>query len=124
MKTLETNHGGNWLDRLLNRWPFCIHKDAVATLFTIARDAQGWYRPENVSLYYNGYFFVRITLPAGAWFHVKLARDWRIQVGAGWKLNGRFGLTLRAQADAKAAIGAHENAPNIGQASGWERGTA
>ena len=124
MKTLETNHGGNWLDRLLNAWPFCVHRDAVATVFAFAWDEQGRYRPESMSLFYNGYIFFRLTFPLGVWLHVKPVPDARFQCGMGWKLNGRFGLTLRWQTDAKAAQGAHENAPNLGQATGWERGTA
>lgn len=124
LKTLETNHGGNWLDKLLNAWPACIHTDAVATLFTAAIDIDGLYRPDSRSLYYNGFLFVRITWPAGIWIHVKPHPNLRLQAGIGWKLNGRFGLTFRAQTDQGAAAGAHENAPNIGQATGWARGTA
>ena len=30
MKTLETNHDGNWVDRLLNAWPFCLDMDGIA----------------------------------------------------------------------------------------------
>jgi len=125
VKTIELNHGGNWIDRLLNAWPACIHSDAVATLFTFAWDADGWYRPASKSLYYNGRLFLRITSPGGVWLHIRLRPEWRkFQCGAGWKLNGRFGLTFRLQTDESASAGAHENAPNIGQARGWERGTA
>ena len=123
MKTLETNHGGNWLDRLLNSFPFCLDSDSIRTV-AVAWDEEGIYRPGSVSLFYNGYVFFRLTFPFGAWLHVKLVRNARFQCGAGWKLNGRIGLTLRWQTDAKAAAGAHENAPNLGQATGWERGTA
>ena len=124
MKTLETHHGGNWLDRLLNSWPFCLDSDYTPSLWAIAWDEQGVWHPLNVSLFYNGYFFLRLTFPFGFWLHVKPVRNARFQCGAGWKLNGRIGLTLRWQTDAKAARGAHENAPNLGQAIGWERGTA
>lgn len=123
MKTLENDlrlpGGINWL---LNCWPLCIHKDAVATIFTIARDGEGWYRPENVSLFYNGYFFIRITWPFGIWVHIKRQVDLRRQYGIGWKLNGRFGATWRKQSDASAAAGV--TGRNFGQAAGWARGTA
>jgi hypothetical protein len=124
MKTLEYNHGGNWIDRLLNRWPFCLDANSMRTV-AIARDAQGWYKPGARSLFYNGYVFVRLTWPLGLWLHVRLTPDHRSQFGAGWKLNGRFGLTFRPwQANASGARGAHPGAPNVGHASAWERGTA
>ena len=123
MKTLETNHGGNWLDRLLNAWPLCLDADSIRTV-AVAWDAEGVYCPEDYSLFYNGFVMVRVTFPFGIWLHLKPVRNARFQCGAGWKLNGRFGLTLRWQTDAKAAHGAHDNAPNAGQAIGWERGTA
>lgn len=122
MKTAENNHGGNWFDRLLNSWPFCLHVDAIGTLFAKAWDEQGAYRPGDGSLFYNGHFFIRITSPFGIWLHWKPYRNLRIQAGAGWKLNGRFAVLLRAQTDTEAANGTH--GPNYGQAIGWERGTA
>lgn len=124
MKTIENNHGGGWWDRFLNAWPMCLHRDSIATVFTIARDIEGWYRPEDYSLYYNGYFFIRVTFPFGIFVHVKPVADHRFQCGLGWKLNGRFTITLRWQSDKSAAAGAHPNAPNLGQASAWARGTA
>ena len=50
------------------------------------------------------------------------AHNLRLQADIGWKLNGRFGLILRSQTDASAAAGEH--GPNLGQATGWKRGTA
>ena len=122
MKTLETNHGGDWRDKLLNAWPLCIHTDAVATIFTFAYDADGFCRPDSRSLYANGYVFLRLTFPFGVWLHIKPVSHARLQLGAGWKLNGRFGLIIRWQTDASAAAGTH--GPNHGQASAWKRGTA
>lgn len=122
MKTLETNHGGDWRDRLLNRWPACVHVDAVATIFALAWDREGVYRPEAASLFYNGAVMVRVTFPFGIWLHFKPVSSARLQLGLGWKLNGRFGGVLRWQRDADAARGTH--GPNIGQAVAWERGTA
>ena len=123
MKTLETNHGGNWFDRLLNSWPLCLDADSIRTV-AIAWDEEGICLPDRRSLFNNGYVSLRLTWPFGAWLHVKPVRNARFQAGAGWKLNGRFGLTFRWQTDAKAAAGAHDNAPNHGQASAWARGTA
>lgn len=119
MKTLEYNHGGNWFDRLNNA--LAVDQLAMRS-WAIAWDAEGVYCPEDYSLFYNGYVFVRLTFPFGVWLHIKPVSDARFQCGIGWKLNGRFGLTLRWQADTSAAAGTH--GPNVGQAQGWGRGTA
>lgn len=125
MKTLETNHGGNWLDKLLNAWPLCLDADYTPSLVAIAWDADGVYFPGGKSLYYNGFVFVRLTFPFGLWLHLRFARNHRSQFGVGWKLNGRFGITFRPwHSDESAAAGAHAGAPNVGQAAGWARGTA
>lgn len=121
MKVVEQHYGGDWRDKLLNAWPLLRDADDIRTLFVTARDEQGWYTPESRSLFYNGYFFVRITNP-GIFVHLKWKSGARLQFGAGWKLNGRFGLIARWQTDKSAAAGKH--GPNVGQASGWERGTA
>lgn len=150
MKTLENNHGGNWVDRLLNAWPFCLDPAYTPSIFAIAWDADGIYLPGSRSLFYNGAVMLRLTFPFGIWIHLKPVRDRRLQAGLGWKLNGRIALNpfalpviaalwltvgwswwwlallpfYRVQTDASAAAGAHENAPNLGQASGRARGTA
>jgi hypothetical protein len=111
-----------WLNGILNRWPLCIHRDAVATIFTIAYDAEGWYRPENQSLFYNGRVFIRITFPFGVWIHIKPRINLRLQCGLGYALNGRIKATFRKQTDESAAAGV--SGPNVGQASAWRRGTA
>ena len=121
MKTLEYNHGGNWFDRLNNA--LAVDQLAMRS-WAIAWDAEGIYCPQDYSLYYNGFVFLRFTFPFGVFLHLKPLRDARLQIGCGWKLNGRLGLIARWQTDAKAAQGAHENAPNVGQATGWNRGTA
>ena len=121
MKTLETNHDGNWVDRLLNAWPLCIDQDSVDS-WAWAWDAEGVYCPEDYSLFYNGFVMLRLTFPFGIWLHVKPVRNSRFQCGIGYALNGRFKLTLRWQTDASAAAGTH--GPNIGQASAWQRGAA
>lgn len=121
MKTLEYHHSGNWFDRLNNA--IAVDMDYIGTL-AFAWDAEGPYSPEDYSLFYNGFVMLRVTFPFGLFLHIKPVRSARFQCGAGWKLNGRFGLIFRWQTDAKAAQGAHENAPNYGQASEWNRGTA
>lgn len=121
MKTLEYHHGGNWFDRLNNA--IAVDADSVDS-FALAWDAEGVYRPEDYSLFYNGFVMLRLNWPLGVFLHLKPVRNARFQCGIGWALNGRFKLTLRWQTDAKAAQGAHENAPNAGQASAWARGTA
>lgn len=97
--------------------------DDVRTV-AYACDAEGSYFPGRQSLYYNGFVMLRFNWPLGAFLHLKPVRSARFQCGFGWALNGRFKLILRWQTDAKAALGAHENAPNLGQASAWARGTA
>lgn len=121
LKTLEYNHGGNWLDRLNNA--IAVDMDNVRTV-ALAWDSEGPYCPGRVSLYYNGALMLRLNWPLGIFLHIKPVSSARFQFGIGTKLNGRWGLILRWQKDAKAAAGAHENAPNIGQASAWARGTA
>lgn len=121
MKTLEYHYGGDWRDRLLNSWPFLLDTDYIGTI-AFALDEEGPYSPEDYSLFYNGFVFLRLTFPFGVWLHVKVRPTWRFQCGAGWKLNGRFGLTFRFQTDESAARGVA--GPNVGQASGWARGTA
>src|SRR3990167_6101049 len=123
MKTLEYHHGGNWFDRLMNVWPLCLDAEIIRTA-AVAWDADGVYFPSRRSLFYNGFIFLRLTWPFGIFIHVKPVRNARFQCGSGWKLNGRIGLILRWQKDEKAAQGAHENAPNVGKARGWNRGTA
>jgi hypothetical protein len=121
-KTIENNHGGSWLDRLLNAWPFCIDAESVRTC-AIAWDRDGIYLPEDYSLFYNGAIFLRLCWPFGIWLHLRLVADRRSQFGIGWKLNGRVGIVFRPwQTNTAAAAGAH--GPNVGQAAGWERGTA
>jgi hypothetical protein len=110
-----------WLNWLLNHWPLCLDMDGIRTV-AVAWDADGVYMPGARSLFYNGFVMVRLVFPFGVWLHVKPARDHRLQMGLGWKLNGRFGVTLRWQTDASAAAGV--SGPNYGQASAWARGTA
>lgn len=98
------------------------------------------------SLYFNAVFFVRYstwapaffaqaitTLITGWWwlmlFGLFASVRWSasttakalLQVGAGWKLNGRIAVLLRVQSDASSAAGS--SGPNYGQATGFNYGT-
>lgn len=121
MLVRESHYNGDWRDKLLNAFPLLLDTDYIGTL-AFAWDREGPYSPEDYSLFYNGYVMVRLTFPFGIFIHIKPARDARLQLGFGWKLNGRFGLICRWQSDKSAAAGTH--GPNHGQASAWERGTA
>lgn len=77
------------------------------------------------SLYYNGMLFFRIGFP----FYVGAMLRWAgsdphskeyLQFGFGWKMNGRFTITLRVQSDLGAAEGM--DGANYGQAIGWADG--
>lgn len=123
MKTIETDPRlPAWLNRALNAWPLCLDEESVRTVYAVASDVQGVYRPGDESLFMNGVWFVRLTLPFGIWLHLKPTINLRFQCGIGWKGNGRFALTFRFQSDEEAARGVL--GPNHGQARGWERGTA
>ena len=123
MKSLETDPRlPAWLNALLNKAPFCIDMDSVRTIFAWAWDEQGYYTPGDASMFYNGYVMVRLCTPFCIALHVKPRKNLRVQFIFGWKLNGRFAITLRRQTDEQAAAGVL--GPNLGQARGWERGTA
>lgn len=128
MKTLEYNRPRlpGW-DRF-NNW-LAIDLERIRTLCARASDNEGVYEPGDVSLFYNGLWMARVVgvhgsaIPRGVFLHVRpTATGKRIQIGLGWKLNGRFTITFRVQSDESAARGTH--GPNVGQAVGWERGTA
>jgi hypothetical protein len=121
VKVIENHYRGDWRDKLLNSFPLLLDTDYIGTL-AFAWDAEGPYAPEDYSLFYNGFFMVRLNFPFGIFLHIKPVRGSRFQMGVGWKLNGRFGLILRWQTDTSAAAGTH--GPNVGQASAWSRGTA
>jgi hypothetical protein len=77
------------------------------------------------ALYQNGIFFFRFAVP----FFVGFMLRWSgrtdcaayLQTHIGWKLNGRLAVAFRVQSDASAEIGM--DAPNLGQAKGWARGS-
>lgn len=125
MKTLEYNYN-DWRDDLLNSRPFCIDSDCVSTLFRagVCKHEKWvpWIKFDNgSSLFYNGAVFIRVALPFWIGIHIRPTVKNFLQVGIGWKLNGRFGAIFRWQSDESAAEGTH--GPNYGQATGWGCGT-
>lgn len=138
MKTLEYHNNGNWIDRLLNAWPFCLDADSIKPVLEIEYGANKYNssRPDfsNIairsgarctteSLFRNGLFYFRLTRPFGIFLHIRWCAFCRrafLQSGIGWKLNGRFAVLLRIQSDQSAAEGVHGR--NFGQASGWSEG--
>ena len=116
---------------VLNKWPLLVDTDSVHSVgfAWLFKENDKWvFKPrktENVSLFYNAVFFFRIGVPPMifASFRWSSATDKKalIQVGIGWKLNGRFGLTARAQSDVSSAAGTA--GPNVGQATGFNYGT-
>lgn len=116
---------------LLNQWPLLIDTDSVRSLGVawLFKEGGRWcFLPRitgDVSLFYNAVFFLRLSVPFGAfaslrWSASSTARA-LLQLGAGWKLNGRIALLLRIQSDATSAAGA--SGPNYGQATGFNYGT-
>lgn len=85
-------------------------------------------------LWAMGTFFAAIFNPwwlllfiCGLFLHVSWKEEGNrryLQTGFGHKLNGRIGLIFRIpKNDEQSAKGAHKNAPNSGQATGWSCGT-
>ena len=70
MKTLETNYGNNWIDKLLNSCPFLLDTEEVYTSFAFAycKKSGEIVRLTNLntdmsaSLFQNGTVFVRWTV--------------------------------------------------------------
>lgn len=127
---IEQQHSGEptWLWRLGNAT--AIDSDSVRSV-GIAwgfKDGASWcWMPRftgNDSLYYNALLFVRLSLPAGLFASVRWSASSTskalLQIGAGWKLNGRLAILVRIQSDAASAAGS--TGPNLGQATGFEFG--
>lgn len=83
-------------------------------------------RRDDRSLYYNAVCYVRLMLPFWIGIQVRWGGShpaWKeyLQIGLGWKGNGRLGVILRIQSDFASSRGVR--GPNFGQAQGWEDGT-
>lgn len=126
-RSVEQRHPGEpwlmyWLGNATAIDPSWIMTFAVAWIF---KDGGKWsFVPRwcgEVSLFYNAQFFLRLSLPFGMFFGMRLGSVRLFQCGIGWKLNGRFGILFRVQTDASAAKGV--TGPNYGQATGYDFGT-
>lgn len=116
---------------LLNRWPLLLDTDSIRSIAVawLFKEGGKWvFLPSLVgrtSLFYNAVFFARVVWPFGIFASVRWSGSTTakalLQAGIGWKLNGRFGLTLRIQSDASSAAGS--SGPNFGQATGFSYGT-
>ncbi len=123
--------------------------DSIGIAWLFKEDGRWCFTPRMTgerSLFFNAVFFVRystcmpaffvqamLTLITGWWWLMLpgafASVRWSasstakalLQVGAGWKLNGRIALLLRVQSDASSAAGS--SGPNYGQASGFDYGT-
>jgi hypothetical protein len=112
---------------ILNKWPLLLDTDSIKSLgiawiFTEQGKWKTFPRFTGVqSLFYNAAFFLRVSLPFGIFFGMRLGPTYLFQCGIGWKLNGRFAILFRVQTDASAAAGV--SGPNYGQSPGYEFGT-
>jgi hypothetical protein len=116
---------GSWYDKYLNMWPFMIddtkvHTIGIAWIFKEDGKWNLWPRVTGNHQYYNAQFFLRLGFPLAVFFGMRLSSTRLLQLGLGWKQNGRFAIHLRFQTDESAAIGS--TSPNYGQASGWDYG--
>lgn len=131
MKIIEQRHTEEpwllyWLGNATAIDDRCIKSIGIAWLF---KEKGKWdFIPRitgQESLFFNAALFVRFLLPLGAFISIR----WRssetaksmLQMGFGWKLNGRLAILFRIQSDRSSAVGT--SGPNIGQASGFEYGT-
>lgn len=127
VKTYEKVDSTRWIDRLLNCWPFCLDTDSIHSVggaWLFKENGRWRFKPrvtENVALFYNAVFFLRLSLPFGIFIHIRPLRAQFFQGGLGWKLNGRIALLFRFQNDASAAAGV--SGPNYGQSQGFDYGT-
>ncbi len=126
MKIVEERHPGeSWFMWKIGN-ATAIDSDSVRSigLAWLFKEAGRWrFKPRitgNGALFYNALFFWRVSLPFGAFFHMRLSKTRLFQCGVGWTLNGRLTVTLRVQTDASAAKGV--TGPNYGQATGFDYG--
>jgi hypothetical protein len=111
----------------LNKWPLLIDTETIKSIGIawLFKENGTWnFLPRvtgNVALFYNAQFFLRLSLPFGVFFGLRLGPIYLFQCGIGWKLNGRFAILFRLQTDASAAAGV--SGPNYGQSTGYSYGT-
>ena len=127
MRIQEDRHEGEpWLLWKIGNWT-AIGSDKVKSIGVawLFKENGKWVFLPRVtgekSLFFNGIFFLRLARPLGIFFHFRPVLNQFLQVGAGWKLNGRLTVTFRIQSDASSAAGT--TGPNYGQATGFDYGT-
>lgn len=116
---------------LLNQWPWLLDTDSIKSVgiaWLFKEDGKWCFLPritESRSLFYNAVFFMRLAWPFGIFASFRWSASTTdkalLQVGLGWKLNGRITVTIRVQSDASSAAGS--TGPNYGQATGFDYGT-
>jgi hypothetical protein len=116
---------GKWYDGLLNSWPFMIDDQSVHTIGIawIFKENGQWNLMPRITgdhQYYNAQFFLRFGLPFALFFGMRLSCTHLVQIGFGWKQNGRIAIHFRFQTDQSAAQGA--NSHNYGQSGCWDYG--
>lgn len=138
MRIVEQRHPGeSWLLWKLGNLTAIddsyVKSIGIAWLF---KDPKWDFKPlvtGNDSLFYNAVFFFRLTfigwMPVGIFFMLRWAEIGPVlggkprsflQVGCGYKLNGRIGLPLRMQNDVSSASGV--TGPNVGQSRSFSYG--
>ncbi|MDE1907423.1 MAG: hypothetical protein KGH75_13345 [Rhodospirillales bacterium] len=124
----------SWLNTVLNSPPFLLPMEAIIPLlcltcgFLSARNDRLVLarvdRGENPQMYSNGALMIRLMFPFWIGIQVRwsgaIDKPAYLQMGIGWKLNGRFAITFRIQDDLGAAAGVL--APNTDQSIGWHEG--
>ena len=134
-RIVEMQHPGEpaWLWRFGNST--AIDSDRVGSLgfaWGFRENGRWFWLPRitgNRSLFFNALLFLRVTwvvfLPVGLFASVRWSPSSTakalLQLGAGYKLNGRLAVLFRVQSDATSAAGV--TGPNSGQAPGFEYGT-
>lgn len=115
----------------LNKWPLLLDTDSIRSvgIAWLFKEQGKWVFMPRItgerSLFYNSLLFLRLSLPFGVFASIRWSDSSTakalLQVGIGWKLNGRIAILLRIQSDATSAAGS--SGPNYGQAQGFEYGT-
>ena len=125
MKQTEIN--GHWYDELLNAFPLCIDNKYVKTVGVAFgfKELGKWNfipRITGDAQYYNALFFIRLGIPFSFFIHFRINSSKLVQLGLGYKQNGRVGIHFRLQTDDSSTKGYHAGADNLDHASGYNYG--
>lgn len=141
MRILEDRHPGEswWLWKLGN-WTTAPIEWVRSVAFSVGSKVAGEWRLRPMlyrsawtangldALFYNAVLFVRVVWPVGIFVQIRWSgrtdRRAYVQFGAGWKLNGRFGLIARIpRSDAHATTGQWSGVAGENVSTpGWEWG--